>query len=141
MKTSILNTLKFCFVFVLGTFLLLSCSKKITFASSTVVPAAVGSVGYKKDKNNNYHISLKVLHLANSNKLTPPRSTYVVWMETENNGVKNLGQLRSSGSLLSSTLKGSLNAVTAFQPKSFFITAEDNTDISYPGSQVVLRTN
>ncbi len=113
----------------------------MNFTSSPVVPAAEGSVKYKKDNNNNYHISLNVLHLANSDKLTPPRSKYVVWMDTESNGVKNLGQLKSSGSLLSSTLKGSLNAVTAFKPKNFFITAEDNTDISYPGQQVVLRTN
>ncbi len=111
------------------------------FASSSIVPAAEGSVKYKKDNNNNYHVSLKVVHLANSNKLTPPRSNYVVWMDTENNGVKNLGQLKSSGSLLSSTLKGSLDAVTAFQPKNFFITAEDNTNISYPGNEVVLKTN
>jgi hypothetical protein len=111
------------------------------FSSSSVVPAAEGSVKYKKDKNNNYHVALKVMHLANSNKLTPARSTYVVWMETESNGTKNLGQLKSSGSLLSSTLKGSLSSVTAFQPKSFFITAEDDANVSYPGSEVVLRTN
>lgn len=111
------------------------------FASSSVVPAAKGSVKYKKDKNSNYHIDLKVIHLANSNKLTPARETYVVWMDTEKNGVKNLGQLKSSDSFLSSTLKGSLSAVTPFEPKSFFITAEDNSNVSYPGAEVVLKTN
>ncbi len=141
MKTYLPAVVKKLFVLSICSFLLLACSKKMMFASSSVVPAAEGSVKYKKDKNNNYHIDLKVLHLANSNKLTPARSTYVVWMETESNGTKNLGQLKSSGSLLSSTLKGSLSAVTAFQPKSFFITAEDNANVSYPGSEVVLKTN
>ncbi len=111
------------------------------FTSSSVVPAAEGSVKYKKDNNNNYHIDVNVIHLANSTKLTPASSTYVVWMETESNGTKNLGQLKSSSSLLSSTLKGSLSAVTPFQPKNFFITTEDNSSISYPGSEVVLKTN
>jgi len=141
MKTYLPSVVKKLFVLSICSFLLLSCSKKMMFASSSVVPAAEGSVKYKKDKNNNYHVDLKVMHLAHSNKLTPARSNYVVWMETESNGIKNLGQLISSGSLLSSTLKGSLSAVTAFQPKSFFITAEDNANISYPGSEVVLRTN
>ncbi|MEO6327811.1 MAG: hypothetical protein ABIO55_02715 [Ginsengibacter sp.] len=141
MKTNLLSLVKKLFLLSICSFLLLSCSKKMMFASSSVVPAAEGSVKYKKDKNKNYHIDLKVLHLANSNKLSPARSTYVVWMETESNGVKNLGQLRSSGSLLSSTLKGSLKAVTPFEPKSFFITAEDDGNISYPGTEVVLKTN
>ncbi len=141
MKTYLPSVVKKLFVLSICSFLLLSCSKKMMFASSSVVPAAEGSVKYKKDKNNNYHIDLKVLHLANSNQLTPARSTYVVWMETQNNGVKNLGQLKSSGSLLSSTLKGSLSAVTPFELKSFFVTAEDNSNISYPGTEVVLKTN
>ncbi len=141
MKTYLPSVVNNLFVLSICSFLLLSCSKKMMFASSSVVPAAEGSVKYKKDNNNNYHIDLKVVHLANSNKLTPARATYVVWMETQNNGVKNLGQLRSSGSMLSSTLKGSLSAVTPFEPKSFFITAEDNSNISYPGTEVVLKTN
>ena len=141
MKTYLRIVVKKLFVLSICSFLLLSCSKKMMFASSSVVPAAEGSVKYKKDKNNNYHIDLKVLHLANSNQLTPARSTYVVWMETQNNGVKNSGQLKSSGSLLSSTLKGSLSAVTPFEPRSFFVTAEDNSNISYPGTEVVLKTN
>ncbi len=141
MKTYLRIVVKKLFVLSICSFLLLSCSKKMMFASSSVVPAAEGSVKYKKDKNNNYHIDMKVLHLANSNKLTPARSTYVVWMETQNNGVKNLGQLKSSDGLLSNTLKGSLNSVTAFEPKSFFITAEDDSNLSYPGTEVVLKTN
>ncbi len=141
MKTYLPSVVKKLFVLSICSFLLLSCSKKMMFASSSVVPAAEGSVKYKKDNNNNYHVDIKVMHLANSNKLTPARSSYVVWMETESNGTKNLGQLKSSGSLLSSTLKGSLSAVTAFQPKSFFITAEDDSNISYPGTEVVLKTN
>ena len=83
MRIYLSTVVKKLFVLSICSLLLLSCSKKMMFASSSVVPAAEGSVKYKKDKNNNYHVDLKVMHLANSNKLTPARSTYVVWMETE----------------------------------------------------------
>lgn len=110
------------------------------FGSSSVVPAAVGSVKIKSDKNKNHTIEISVNNLAPSEKLTPPKNTYVVWMVTESNGTKNLGQLKSSSGLLSSGLKASLKTVTSFQPASFFITAEDNGDVQYPASFVVLTT-
>lgn len=121
--------------------MLSSCSKKMMFSSSNVVPAAVGSVKVKTDKNKNHSIQVKVTHLAPASKLSPPKSTYVVWMVTENNGTKNIGQLKSSGSLLSKALKGSLSTVTSFDPRNFFITAEDDGDTQYPGPTTVLTTN
>ncbi|MEO6730776.1 MAG: hypothetical protein ABIN01_06135 [Ferruginibacter sp.] len=122
-------------------FLLASCSKKISFQTSTVVPAAQGSVKVKKDKNNNYSIDLNVIRLAEPKRLDPPKNTYVVWMETADNGLKNIGSLNTSSSMFSKTLKSSLETVSAFKPVSVFITAEDNSNIQYPGYQVVLRTN
>lgn len=122
-------------------FLLASCSKKISFQTSTVVPAAEGSVKVKKDKNNNYSIDLNVIRLAEPKRLDPPKNTYVVWMETADNGFKNIGSLNTSSSMFSKTLKSSLETVSAFKPVSVFITAEDNSNIQYPGYQVVLRTN
>lgn len=121
-------------------FMFSSCAKKMVFASSSVVPAAVGSVKVKTDKNKNHSIHVKVTHLAPASKLSPPGNTYIVWMVTENSGTKNIGQLKSSGSLLSKTLKASLSTVTSFNPSSFFITAEDNGNVQYPGTQMVLST-
>lgn len=110
------------------------------FSNSDIVPAAVGSVKIKSDNNNNQTIEVSVKHLAPSTKLSPPQNTYVVWMVTENNGNQNIGQLNSSSGLLSKTLKASLKTVTSFNPTSFFITAEDNGNVQYPGTTVVLRT-
>ncbi|CAN5701175.1 hypothetical protein BH10BAC2_BH10BAC2_15160 [soil metagenome] len=121
--------------------ILSSCSRKISFNNSSVVPAAEGSVKVKKDKNSNYAISIKIERLADASRLQPTKEYYVVWIETESNGIKNIGQLKSSSSLLSSALKGSLETVTSFKPKKVFVTAENNTDIQYPGEQVVLSTN
>lgn len=117
-----------------------SCSRKMMFGSSNIVPAAVGAVKMKSDKNNNQSIQVNVTHLAPASKLSPPQNIYVVWMVTENNGTKNIGQLQSSGSLLSKTLKASLTTVTPFKPTSFYITAEDNGNVQYSSSFVVLST-
>ncbi len=117
-----------------------SCSKKLVFSNSSIVPAAEGSVKVKKDKNNNYSIDVSIIRLAEPTKLQPAKALYLVWMDTESNGIKNLGQLKSSSSLLSKTLKASLTTNSPFKPKKIFITAEDQADIQYPGYQVVLST-
>lgn len=144
MKTITLKTPKRIFSIALIFLLVLSlasCSRKISFQTSSVVPAAEGSVKVKKDKNNNYSIDLNVIRLADPKRLEPSKSTYVVWIETAENGSKNIGSLNTSSSMFSKTLKSSLKAVSPFKPESLFITAEDNADIQYPGTQVVLRTN
>ncbi|TKT90414.1 hypothetical protein FDK13_21955 [Dyadobacter frigoris] len=105
-----------------------------------MVPAAEGSVKYKKDKNDNYAINLSIKHLSAPERLVESRNTYVLWANTENNGIKNLGQLKSSSGLFSKALKSELKTATPFEPKSFFITAENKADISYPDGQVVLKT-
>ncbi len=124
-----------CFIFLFS-----SCSKKMTFAKSSVVPAAEGYVKVKSDKNNNYTIDLKVKRLANPSDLTPSRKTYVVWMETKENGTKNIGNIRTSSGFLSSKLKSSLKTVTPFKPTAFYITAEDDESTTFPNGEVVLRT-
>jgi len=144
MKTITLKTPKRIFSIALIFLLVLSlasCARKISFQTSSVVPAAEGSVKVKKDKNNNYSIDLNVIRLADPKRLEPSKSTYVVWIETAENGSKNIGSLNTSSSMFSKTLKSSLKTVSPFKPESLFITAEDNADIQYPGTQVVLRTN
>lgn len=122
-------------------FLFASCgTSKYNFSTSSVVPAAEGKVKVKKDGNSNYKISLDIMRLAEPQRLNPSKAMYVVWMETEQNGSKNIGQLKTSSGFLSKTLKSSLTTVTSFKPTGFFITAEDDASIQYPGGQVVLST-
>ncbi len=118
-----------------------SCARKITFLTSTVVPAANGQVKVKKDKNNNYEIQIDIKNLAEPTKLQPSKRTYVVWMETDQRNTKNIGQINSSTGFLSSKLKASFQTVSSFKPSKIFITAEDDANIQYPNSQVVLSTN
>lgn len=117
-----------------------SCAKKITFLSSSVVPAARGQVSIKKDNNKNYAIKIKIDNLAESKRLEPSKNTYVVWMETDEAMVKNIGQIKSDNQFISSKLKASFETVTAFKPTKIFITAENNSDAQYPGTQFILET-
>lgn len=118
-----------------------SCARKMSFQTSSVVPAAEGRVKVKKNKNKNYNIDLSVIRLADPSRLDPPKKVYIVWMNTDQNGTKEVGQLKTSSSLLSKTMKSSLSTSVPFQPVSFFITAEDDANISNPSGQVILRTN
>lgn len=118
-----------------------ACSKKLSFNQSAIVPAAQGNVKYKKDKNKNYAINLSVRHLSPPERLVESRNTYVVWINTERNGIKNIGQLKTSGGLFSKGLKSDLETVSIFEPRGFFITAERAADINYPEGQVILTTD
>ncbi|MHB1922341.1 MAG: hypothetical protein ACYCOO_08905 [Chitinophagaceae bacterium] len=135
-KYFFLGILASVFIFSLG-----SCARKITFLASSVVPGAKGTVTVKKDNNKNYDISIHLFNLADPSKLQPPKQSYVVWMETDQNLTKNLGQINSSTSLLSKEMKGSFETVTPLKPRKIFITAEDDAKIQYPGTQVVLSTD
>lgn len=126
---------------VLVLFYFSSCAKKISFQSSSIVPAARGDVKVKKDNNNNYNIQISLNNLAEPKRLQPSKNTYVVWMETEDNVTKNIGQINSSTGFLSSKLKASFETVSSTKPTKIFITAEDDASIQYPGMQVVLTTN
>lgn len=135
-NTKILSVLTIIFL----SFYISSCAKKIVFESSSIVPAATGKVKIKKDNNNNYSIDINVESLAEPNRLSPPQDMYVVWIMTKENGVKNIGQIKSSTGLFSSKMKASLKAVSPFKPTRVFITAERNNDILYPGDQEILTT-
>jgi hypothetical protein len=118
-----------------------SCAKKITFQNSSVVPAAQGQVTVTKDNNKNYAVKIKIDNLAEVKRLEPSKNMYVVWMETDESLVKNIGQIQSDTKFISSKLKASFETVTAFKPEKIFITAEDNADVQTPGNFIVLETN
>ena len=118
-----------------------ACSKKIAFLTSSVVPAARGYVNIKTDKNKNNVIDIHLSELAEVQRLQPARQTYVVWMLTDHDITKNIGQIKSSTSMMNKQLKASFVTVSSFKPIKIFITAEDNADVQYPGSQIVLETD
>lgn len=126
---------------LLAAFFVSSCATREKFATSTVVPAAVGEVKVKKDDNNNYKVEISVENLAEPSRLPVAKSVYVVWAQTGGGSPQNLGQLRSSSGLFSSKLKAELKTVTAYKPSRIFITAEDIPTAQYPSTYVILNTN
>jgi hypothetical protein len=118
-----------------------SCTPKISFLSSSIVPAAQGYVKITKDKNKNYAIDIQLLHLAPPERLQPAKKVYVIWMITDQERKKNIGQINSSTSFLSQKLKASFKTVSSFKPAKIFITAEDDAAIQTPAGPVVLTTD
>lgn len=116
-------------------------AKKVKFQNSTVVPAARGYAKITRDNNRNYEIKIQIRDLAEVTRLNPSKLTYIVWMVTDEEITKNMGQINSSTSLLSKKLKASFETVSSFTPAKLFITAEDDPSRQYPGTQVVISTD
>ena len=135
MKTINSIAIVFFLAFALG-----ACSSKMTFQNSSVVPAATGDVKVKKDKNDNYQITVNVANLAEPKKLSPSRDVYIVWMDSDRNLTKKLGQIKVGSGMFSKALTGELTANEAEKPNRVFITAEDNADTMSPSTEVVLTT-
>jgi hypothetical protein len=141
MKNKRIKSLFNLFVMIVILSLINSCTKKITFLTSSVVPAARGDVKVNKDKNMNYVIHVHISELAEVNRLSPPRQSYVIWMVTDDDVTKNIGKLNSKMGGMSKQLNASFETVSAFKPNKIFITAEDDASVQFPNSQIILSTD
>ena len=129
-------------VFIIGMIVpFTSCAQKIKFMNSSVVPAAQGYIKVKRDKNKNYVIKLEVMDLADVERLQTSNVSYVVWMETDQGRTENLGQLNSSSGFMSKQMKASLETVSSYKPSKIYITAEENTNVQFPGDKAILTTD
>lgn len=118
-----------------------ACARKTSFLTSSVVPAARGNVTVKTDNNKNYVIEIHLSGLAEVERLEPSKKAYVVWMITDHDITKNIGQINSSSAFLSSKLKAAFETVSPLKPVRIFITAEKDPSTQYPSKQVVLSTD
>jgi hypothetical protein len=118
-----------------------SCAQKIKFMNSSVVPAAEGYAKVKQDNNMNYLIKIEIRDLADVDRLQSSSVSYVVWMETDQGNTENLGQLDSSSGFLSKQMKASLETVSSYKPSKIYVTAEENTNVRYPGDRIILSTD
>jgi len=123
------------FAVVIGVLFFTSCATSVNFPVSDLVPAAEIRVSKKQDNNNNYTIKVTAENLASAARLDPPKNNYVVWIATEDNGLKNVGQL-----LNKNAKKVELETTTPFNVREIFITAEDEGNITYPSGIEITRT-
>ena len=119
-----------------------SCASKTHFLTSTVVPAAQGTVEVKTDRNKNYVIEIDITNLSPSTRLSPPSNAYVVWLIAADNSAQNLGQLNSSDRFMSKSLDAEFKTVTGIRPAKIMITAENDPQVQHPSfSEVILATD
>ena len=118
-----------------------SCAVKNQFLTSTVVPAAQGTVQIKKDKNMNYAIKIELTNLSPSTRLTPPATAYIVWMVNADNTTQSLGQLNSSTGFMTKDLSAKMETISVTKPVKIFITSENDVSTQYPSySNIILTT-
>ena len=125
----------FIFILALG-----SCSTKISFPVSNVVPAAEPDASVKKSKEGDYVVKLDVNNLALPERLSPPKKHYIVWIDTESQGIKKLGEISNNTGIFRNRGRASFETSTLFKPSMIMVTAENNLEIDYPGDQVVLKS-
>lgn len=108
-----------------------------SFSSDPTMPAAEGKAKFSKASNDNTTVDVSVKHLAQPEKLTPPASTYVVWIQANpNEGPQNIGQLK-----VDKDLNGTLQTVTPFHSFDLFITAEGSGQVQSPAGKRLLWTS
>ena len=124
------------YIYFFWLILLTSCATIHKFPVSNVEPAANITAKITKDKQNNYVISISANYMASVDRLTPPMKTYVVWIVTKENGVTNIGQMKSKNAK-----KNTLDTLSTFEPLEIFITAENEGNISTPSGIEISRIN
>nr|MBP7239354.1 hypothetical protein [Saprospiraceae bacterium] len=85
-------------------------------------------------------IEIKIRNLAEVDRLTPVKETYVIWMVTEKGVAENIGRLKSSNGFLSKKLKATFTTTISSKPTKIYITAEDDPAIEYSFAAEVLST-
>jgi len=112
------------------------CATSDKFPNSTVAPAAVITAKKTVDKNKNYVIELLALHLSSADRLNPPKNHYSVWIVTEQNEYKNLGQIMNVNAK-----RGYFKTLSPFNPQVIILTAEDEGNRPMPAGIEIARAS
>ena len=114
-----------------------SASKEYPMRASSSVPAAAGIVKVQRDKDSgNTKLDIRVWHLANPSRLTPPANAYVVWVRPRNGAAVRGGAIR-----VDKDQKGEVKLVTVEKDFEVFITAEQSESADVPSDFQVLRAD
>jgi hypothetical protein len=113
-----------------------SCATTAKFPVSTVAPAAEISAKKTMDKNKNYVIELLALNLTSTDRLNPPKNHYNVWIVTEQNEYKNLGQIMNVNAK-----RGYFKTLSPFNPQVIILTAEDEGNRPMPAGIEIARAS
>lgn len=112
----------------------LAWAREDRLVNTGTAPAAEGKVITDNDRNGNTGVEVQVKHMATPQSLTPPRQTYLVWVQPRGKDPELLGALR-----VNENLEGSLRAATPYKDFEILITAEDSVKPESPSSAVILK--
>jgi hypothetical protein len=119
---------------IIGIIVLSSCANVIKFPVSSAVPAANITAKTKKQGKMNYMVTIDAENLAASERLNPPKKTYVIWVVSERGITRNAGHFHQENAK-----KAEYKATFPYQPKEIFITAEDEEGSCYPLGTEITR--
>jgi hypothetical protein len=111
-------------------------AKTFKLKNASIVPGAAGEVKTGKDKNGNTKFSVAVKHLADPKQLTPPKSVYIVWIQSKDGRPESQGMLK-----VNKNLEGKLESTTPNKLFDLWVTAEDDATIKSPSGPEVVRAN
>ncbi len=113
---------------------MVACRSSVKLEASPMVPSARGEVGVGEDRNGNVTVDLRVKHLAEPARLTPPKQAYVVWVVPRGEPPISKGQL-----VVDQNLDGRIRLISPHRYFEVLVTAEESTLPERPSDQVVLR--
>jgi hypothetical protein len=119
------------FSFLLAT---IAWGREDRLTNTGAAPAAEGKIITDNDRNGNTGVEIQVKHMATPQSLTPPKQTYLVWVQPRGKEPELLGALR-----VNENLEGSLKAATPYKAFDVLITAEDSPKPDSPSSLVILK--
>jgi hypothetical protein len=111
-----------------------SSGQTFVLAPSASVPAASGTVKVSQGDNGNTRLEVKVKHLAQPSRLTPPAAVYIVWIQASGQAAHKLGAIQ-----LDDDLDGELKTVTTDKVGDLLITAEQSVNVNAPTGTPVLQ--
>ena len=109
-------------------------ARDIRLTADPSVPAAAGKAELNHDRNGNLKVKLEVEHLAKPQALTPPKQSYVVWIQSRGKEPENQGQLK-----VNDNLQGSFETTTSYPAFDIFVTAEDTPAATSPSGPQLLK--
>lgn len=109
-------------------------AKTFRLQNSSIVPGAAGEVKTSKDKNGNTKFTVQVKHLANPTSLTPPKSTYIIWIQQPGAAPESQGALK-----VNKNLEGKFETATPDKRFDLWITAQTDSSVKAPSGPEVLR--
>lgn len=116
----------------------LSSGKNYPMTADPSVPAASGTVRAQRDKQNgNTKLDIKVRHLARPSTLTPPATTYIVWVRPNGGDAVKEGSIGVD----KKDLDGELHVTTVSKDFDVFITPEQSSTVTMPSSMEILKAH